>query len=399
MSNETKSCATTPADQGVELKTPIDGLGNLISIKKIPIVQSSWRYNLINSDLFTTTNTGSGSATSSNSKLICSTTASSSSSSKVETKRKIKARPGQAIDVNLSCKLTTGKTGSSQMIGWGSTIDGLFFGYNGSSFGVLHRNNTTDTWVAQSSFNGDTLDGTGESKITIDPTKFNAYRIHCSDLGIGDAIFYIHSRTDNTWIEVHRIRFDGTTTQLAMKNPSLPLMAMVSNTTNDTNISIEVGEWSGFIMGEFNLRSSVQKSISNLKTGITTEVNVLTIRNNTTFNSETNLTEVHLKSISVAVDGAKISLVKVYHNATLGGTPSYTDVDTGKSCVSYDTAGTTVTGGHLEAIYSVDKTGSIVFDIETTTHLYLQPGDTATVTCTSSNATECQAAAIWHEDF
>lgn len=139
MSREIPSFPIPPVDQGVEINSSVDGFGNLAVFNKNPFLQYSWQYNLINEDLLSTTLTGSGSATASDSMLTLQTTPAANSSSTVSTIRKLKYRPGQSVDVEFTGLFTSGKSGSTQIIGWGNAIDGVFVGYNGSSFGVLHR--------------------------------------------------------------------------------------------------------------------------------------------------------------------------------------------------------------------------------------------------------------------
>jgi hypothetical protein len=398
MSNEAITCPTTPADQGVEIKGPIDGFGRLSISEDYPILQYSWQYNLINAGFYTTTLTGSGAVSATNSMCVVDTTAATSSTAEVKTRRKLKYRPGQGINIFFTALFTTGKTGSTQEHGWGSTIDSVAVGYNGTAFGILYRNNSIDTWTAQSSFNIDKLDGTGDSGITLDPTKVNIYMIQVPYLGAADISFYIRNATSNNMLKFHRIPITNTLTGLSLKNPSLPIYIKATNTTNNTSIVVKAGCWAGFLSGPFSLKSALERSIFNTKSAITTETNVLTIRNNSTFNSETNLTEVFPKSISIAVDGTKNTIIRVYHNATIGGTPSYTAIENNVSCVSYDTAGTTVTGGHIETIQLLAKTDSILIDLSLG-HTDLQPGDTLTVACQSTGSTECTAAIVWREDF
>lgn len=224
------------------------------------------------------------------------------------------------------------------------------------------------------------------------------YKILVPYLGAGDIRFYIHKTSTNNWWEFHRIPITGTLTTLSMKNPCLPITAQVANTTNSTNIVVKCGCWAGFISGPQSFTSSIEKSAYNTKSNITTEVSILSIRNNTTFNGETNLTEVYPNSVSVAVDGTKNSVIRIYHNATVTSV-SYSNIDTNISCVAYDTAGTTVSGGHVEYIYALDKVGSIIIDLSKYHHSVLQPSDTFTVTCESSSSTECTVALIWAEDF
>jgi len=68
------------------------------------------------------------------------------------------------------------------LFGAGDDVDGLFFGFNGTSFGIMTRNDSVDTWVAQADWNGDKMDGTGGASNptgqNLDPTKGNVYHIN-----------------------------------------------------------------------------------------------------------------------------------------------------------------------------------------------------------------------------
>jgi len=48
-------------------------------------------------------------------------------------------RPGQGIAARFTAVFTTGVSGSDQIAGIGNQVSGLFFGYNGTSFGIMHR--------------------------------------------------------------------------------------------------------------------------------------------------------------------------------------------------------------------------------------------------------------------
>lgn len=71
----------------------------------------------------------------------------------------------------------------TQLMGVGDDLDGFFFGYNGSSFGILRRQNGTDNWIPQSAWNNDTFDGNGRSGVALNATQGNVYSIQYQWLG------------------------------------------------------------------------------------------------------------------------------------------------------------------------------------------------------------------------
>ena len=57
----------------------------------------------------------------------------------LKSKRAMKYRPGQGALGRFTAIFDTGETGTCQLAGIGNQISGLFFGYNGSDFGIMHR--------------------------------------------------------------------------------------------------------------------------------------------------------------------------------------------------------------------------------------------------------------------
>lgn len=83
---------------------------------------------------------------------LASTSATINSSSLIETVRRAKYRAGEGLLSRFTAQFTTGAANSTQLAGMrNAAIDGWFIGYNGTSFGIMYRRNSVDTWIAQSS--------------------------------------------------------------------------------------------------------------------------------------------------------------------------------------------------------------------------------------------------------
>ena len=91
--------------------------------------------------------------------------------------------------------------------------------------------------------------------------------------------------------------------------------------------------------------------------------------------------------------------VRIVVNATLGGTPSFSDISTTDSVVEIDTSATTVTDGKtimiLELAGKNDSKVLGVADIE----LVIAPGETITFEGTSANSATFRANNLWKELF
>lgn len=361
-------------------------------------VSLDFPYN-INSDIVDTTTTGSGTVTQSNSKAVLQTTAASSSSAEMLSKDALKYEPGIGGLVRFTALFTTGAANSTQIIGIGDSEDGYFFGYNGTSFGILRRQNSVDTWVAQTAWSEDKFDGTGPSGVTIDHTKGNVFQIRYQWLGFGMISFYIENPSNGELQLCHRIEYANANTTPSIFNPSLPLCAFVENTTNNTNIKLETSSMAAFTEGVIPTIGPVN-SISNTKTNVgTTQTNILTIRNKSTFQSKTNRVRINLEFLTVAADGTKNVEIQVTKNTTLGGTPSYTDISTNTSVVEYDTAGTTISGGQRIFTIELGKTEGRDRDL-TGFDVILNPGETLTFSgAAASSTSDISAACAWIERF
>jgi hypothetical protein len=79
-------------------------------------------------------------------------------------RRAAKYRPGQGITARFTAAFTTGVANSTQIVGVGNATNGYFFGYNGTAFGICHRNGGADTWIAQANFNGDNQTARGRRR-------------------------------------------------------------------------------------------------------------------------------------------------------------------------------------------------------------------------------------------
>lgn len=355
-----------------------------------PIVQVKFPYN-INAGFVNTTLVDSGTVTQANSMAVVSSGAASTSSALMETKNSIVYQPGQGVLARFTAIFTIGVAGSTQEIGIGDDTDGFFVGYNGADFGVLRRSNGTDNWIAQADFNGD-FKTSNFSKI-FDPTKGNVYQVQFQWLGFGVINFSVYDELTNSYTLLHQVVYPNNYTEPSVYNPSFPLRVFAENTSNDTAIVIKTASMAAFTEGK-STNSLIQGAIDNQKT-VTSEINILTIRNNTTFQSKTNRAVVLPEIISVSSDGTKPVKFRFYIDTTLGGSPSYTQVNANQSVVSYDTAGTTITGGRMFLEVFIGKEDGNAVKVKGL--FKLLPGETLTITAESAASSNASAAITWGE--
>jgi hypothetical protein len=158
--------------------------------------------------------------------------------------------PHEEIYAAFTAAFTAGVAGTYQRIGLYNTTDGFSFGYNGTTFGLWLRFNSVDTFIAQSSWNVDTLSGGATSKFAradspeaLAPTDINLYRVRFGWLGIAPVVFEVLS-ADGNFVTVHIARFPNSQATVSVTTPYLPIMVDVNNNaTGTTNLVLTTGCW------------------------------------------------------------------------------------------------------------------------------------------------------------
>lgn len=307
---------------------------------------------------------------------------------------------------------------NSYLGGWdayssGSTVTFLarVAKYNSTSYGITASTATgtfailqsgrsvSTTLISQSAWNSDKMDGTGTSGMILDPSKGNVYQIRYGYLGFIGADFFIQDDSTADAIRVHRILSLNNRTQPTLENPSLPIFW---SSTNYANVAqgntIWAGSCGGFIQG-VNKRLGPKRSFAFSKTGVgTTYTSILSIRTPLMFNNVTNKIELFIRGISAAVDGSKPCDIILLRNATLGGIPAWSSIDT-TSAVEYDIAGTTITGGIPLYTFALAKAGNAIIGLSEY-DIYLVPGEILTVAGkTDSTTSDINASIAWVEEW
>lgn len=399
----------------------MSAFGTLETNELEPVFQCDFVYGLNTQIWSTAATSGTGATVDTNARrLRIQSGTSSTSYAYVTSRRIIKYRAGQGITARFTTDFDTGASNNVQAFGCGSIVsnalyDGYFVGYSGTSFGMFHYIAGTPAFTAATSFNGDTLNGSGASGITIDPTLGNVWMIKYPYLGYGDINLFVQNPTTSAWILAHTIRYANSTTTTQLTNPNLQFIGFTANSGNTTNKTIFSASVGVFISGRRSDISTPKWAIDNQKSSVTTETNILSLRNATTYNTVTNRSIIRLKSLGLAVTASvsSVATIRFKIGATLGGSPSYTTISgttadsgvtitAGNSVASYDTAGTTVTGGtyiwNTNSSAGQNGSGGTFLDL-TPFEIFIAPGETLTVSAVSPNNSTIGVALNWTEDI
>lgn len=258
---------------------------------------------------------------------------------------------------------------------------------------------STDLFIPQSSFNGDKLDGTGASGITIDPTKGNVFQISVQYLGYGSISFAVEgaaSGNNPDFVTFHTLRLPNTLTATSFGNPSFPFSMAVYSAGSTTDLTVKCGSFAGFIEGDKMLHGKRFTYFNQLGTNVVGASNyhhLFTIQNKRYHNGRTNQVVVNLLSVTAALKHTSPCILYMVRDASLVGNPDFQDLST-TSATSWDTTATTATWsdndqllwtGHIGDTGQIDHHfGNGSFNAEEIT---LQPGERISLLAKTSTGT------------
>lgn len=371
---------------------------------RIDDLSVQFQYGIPGSTLNSTTANG-GTITNANSLAILATAGAAGASALLQSQTNLQYVSGHEADAYFTVAFAGAiASGSTQYIGIFDTANGFAVGFNGTSFGVLIRNNSVDTFIAQSSFNGDKLNGTGTSGFTYQAAKLNVFRIAYGWLGASIIKFQIMN-TNGNWITFHTVQQPNSSATPSIANPMLPMSASVIDTSGGNLLSLQTASWNmGLVATESNVADryfmiSNQITIPNL-----TETLLLIIQNKTTFQSKPNKVNVQLSLYmgKTTTTATSTVLFRIYKNATVTGT-SYTDVNTNASVTQYSTAGTyTANTGQMLYMLPVQNFSNSFVALPPlgVYNIILYPGDTLTLTAAAlSGSVNVLGMLAWTELF
>ncbi len=363
--------------------------GEQLIAELTPVTGWSFTYN-INTDFCDITTVGSGTTSVSVGRGRVHSGAAINSSARIETIKPLRYIPGVGAVTRFTAIFSPGVAGSTQLIGVGDSEDGFFFGFNGDEFGILRRQSGADNWITQNEWNVSNmlpvLDG--PSNQLLDVTLGNVYAIHFQWLGFGGISFFVENSITGKFEEVHRIPYANAAIQTSIRNPTLPIMMEVANTTNDTSLVLASSSSMGFIAGRMQNPTiihptAILRNSENEVATVTTEVPILSVKSATTFQGIINKVHSQLMHISCTLDGNQDGTFKIYkHRAGAGDgltDESFVDFNPDTSTLSFDKSATAHTGGALVATIPNSKDSTQRVHLESF-GIEIGPGDSITIT-------------------
>jgi len=375
-----------------------------------PIFGQSFEHTVGNTRLHKVTLVNGGACVQEDAMAVLSTSILPNSTAQLESKSPGKFRTGLGAMFRTHALFAAPIAGTKMLIGIADEIgsaepfkNGYMIGYIGTTFGYHRFSNDTLITTPISEWK-DSLDGKGNSRINIDQTKIGVWEFAYQYGGGGQCLFF--EKSGSAKLEVaHIAPYANLNTEPSSFSSSFKFQIFLDNGAMASNVFIKCSSYSYFIQGKsqlINIDQPLFSSLKRQKTSVIAEIAIFTIRNKTTYILEPNFISAQLQNISVSIEADNpnnLATIRLIKNTTLGGSPSFSDINTTDSIMEIDTAGTTVTGGDEElSIQLAGKNdrqtlGKSDFD------LLLNPGESLTISAESVNSATVRANNRWKELF
>ena len=351
--------------------TALDAFGRIRVSQPFTLFDSSHRY--ADNGLFDTATSGTASTTHSADTSTVSLNVDTGSGDQVirETKRVFSYQPGKSLLIMNTFVMNAAKTGLRQRVGFFGANNGIFLEQDGTTVNLVKRSYITgsvvDTKVAQASWNGDKLNGTGESGLTLDLTKAQIFWIDIEWLGVGSVRcgFII----DGRYYVAHTFHHANSSTGVYMTTATLPIRYEITNTAATASTSA-LKQICSTVLSEGGYEKKVAPQVARMTTTTTVGTSfepLVTMR----LASDRTDAVVLLNKYSATTIGNSLYEIALIKNATLTGANYDT---TTFSSVDIDTSATALSGGTVmrseyvkgtnQASTQLDVNGSYNFGLQ-----------------------------------
>lgn len=335
--------------------TSADAFGRVRTSPPITLFDSQNRY--AKSADFDETVSGSATVTYSadESSVLLNVTSASGDKVVRETRRVFAYQPGKSLLVMNTFVMPTTHANLRCRVGYFGVNNGVFFERSGTALRMVRRTYTSgspvDNVVAQADWNGDKLDGTGSSGLTLDTTKSQIFWQDFEWLGVGSVRtgFVINGK----FIVCHTFNHANILALVYMTTAILPIRYEIEN-TGATDGSRTMKQICSTVISEGGYEKKVILQTARTATAATvstTLVPLLSLRlDSSRLDSVVIADGYNVLPLSSSSTTFEIQLVK---NATLTG-PSWTQ--TSSDNVEFDVSATAITGGAVvDDIYVVES--------------------------------------------
>jgi hypothetical protein len=223
----------------------VDAFGRLRVSQPYTLFDSQQRYAADNQFDTSTVNGATTTFLSNESSVQMSVAATTNSEAVRQTFRSMSYQPGKGLLVLATFAMNTPTANIRQRVGYFNTQNGVFFQANGTTLSMVLRSDSLPTpgtpsdirTVNQADWNGDKLDGTGASGLTLDPSKTQIFWVDFEWLGVGSVRtgFVINGQ----YIVCHTFNNANDISSVYMTTAILPVRYEIKNLSNLTAASMK----------------------------------------------------------------------------------------------------------------------------------------------------------------
>ena len=266
----------------------------------------------------------------------------------------------------------------------------------------------SETFISQSLWNIDPMNGGGPSRVSLNPEKGNVYSVGYQYLGFGNAIFSIEDPNKGILLPVHQIINANNRDTTVLNNPYTFARWTAENRGSSTSVTIKGASAATFVEGRVNRDIGPTFSTGSIRASVAqTIVPILTIRPNSVFSGQSSFGALDPYNISVGTDfgnasGNNIVIVYVYKNAALTGPVNFQYVDRYQSITAADYSATGLTVGPKTQLYksfAVPANDAVTLNLSSD-EFFLTHGNTLTIAARATGGTVeyLSTNLSWHED-
>lgn len=287
------------------------------------------------------------------------------------------------------------KSGINTFTNTGGNVAGSVTTVQSGSANVL-------TFISQSNFNLDTLDGNGPSQITLSPDKLNVWQIQYRWLGAGEMRYAMENPENGSMIFFHHEHYSNRYEIPHLDNPSFKLGYIAANVTANPSTDVHVygASMMGAVEGPLEITSlPTGLNVTGSSFGANDLNHLVTIKNRLTHKDKINLRMARIKQFSAAYDGNDPCTFLIYFNAS-GFSDNHIFNPIGpESSVAYSTVdGTFTNPGTPIAALTAPAGGSILEDLDSL-NILLPPQNTITIVQRSTGVVNNSACSLTFSEF
>ena len=220
-------------------------------------------------------------------------------------------------------------------------MDGTYSVANNGIVGTFSQTKAgeaqTNTFIPSGSFNIDTLDGNGPSRMVFNPQRGNVFQIGFQYLGFGNAKFYIENPETGGPQQFHEIKNANARTTPVLKNPNINVLATSANIGGTTSVELRTASMAAYVEGDLyklDPKFSYSRRFTNLQAA--TYKPFVMMKANRVFNGESSFGEFDpLKFAASNESTSKTVTIGFFLNSQVSGDVNFQYVDEQNSIVSY----------------------------------------------------------------